>query len=54
LKCQKVKFQDLIVVSPSKDLKVERQMMEMEEEGINYVKMFVIITLASNSGDHSL
>jgi len=39
-------YQDLIVVSPSKGLRVERQMMAMEEEGINQVKMFVIITLA--------
>ena len=41
-----LEFQDLIVVSPSKGLRVERQMMEMEDEGINQKKMFVIITLA--------
>jgi len=38
--------QDIIVISPSKGLKVARQMMILEEEGINQVKMFVIITLA--------
>jgi len=38
--------QDIIVISPSKGLKVEHQMMMLEEEGINQVKMFVIITLA--------
>ena len=38
--------QDIIVISPSKGLKVEHQMMILEEEGINQVKMFVIITLA--------
>jgi len=38
--------QDLIVISPSKSIKVHSYMIQMEEDGINRVKMFVIVTVA--------
>ena len=39
-------FQELVHMSPSKFLQLQTYMIELEEEGIKHVKMFIIITLA--------